>query len=175
MFLKIDNVLIAGAQWSVRQIELCTKATRSNIFSFFVRTAWWLTWMNVIYCFLVSPLYPLQPLVGLAILYYSQRIIRRYRVLFASENPVGCMPSFIITRREIRSGEWILMVLSAGISMITYGVRDVLLAIPCGMYSIFILNTLIFNYLLCTTSLPPGEKERKKQEREMEKMTAALN
>ena len=80
----------------------------------------------------------------------------------------GVLPKEIVTRITIRKIFWLLV-----LSWLIYNrfVEFSLFTEFAGLSTPFF--TLFVEYMLCTTSLPPGEKERQKQEKEMKNLAPA--
>ncbi len=186
MFFTIDNKLILASQWTIRQIELYTPITRKNIGDMLL-----LTWKTTTMVFAVlissllimSVLSPSSLVIDFLNLYFivSQHkdLINKFVKSYSNKEN---LPDEIITRKYQRI---FLLVLSFAIFLATilgyiyYQIYPEMLesrkAISdqvssyylIDIYAVFFLLYYLTEYFLCTLSLPPGEKEKRKVEKEM--------
>lgn len=181
MFSTIDSFLITCTQWFVRQLELYTPIERMDLSNFCL-----LLYKNSLLAMAV--LIPLAiflehawHFIYVALIITFSLEYHRYRaIILKQKTEDSSLPQEIITRETIRqllifssllSGIvvlplLILKVLSTG----TCTISDLLVAFTWGVFII----KLSLELILCTTSLPPGEKERRTKEKEMRKMQPAL-
>ncbi len=181
MFSTLDNSLINLAQWIVRQLELFTPITRKvigNALLSFHATAialcfcmgvdkgiqalrlgyhthssvfWSLFWIaNFLFVF---------SFIEICFYKNATRIIRK-------KQKSGLLPEEILARKNKR----ILGIIGLFIAFCPFVLPLLLLnevILEALTLSVLVLANSLLEYFFCTTSLPPGEKEKKKVEREM--------
>lgn len=179
MFSDIDNKLIALAQWVERQFELLTPVSRKDLISVAINMFCTCVVIHLLFQLVVNyqrPAYLL--LVGIVAwyLYDKQAELRKES---KKEEKQGVLPAAINERRFPRL-LWLyaavinfLFSIPKAFFLLTIDFEDDLVSLLSWVYLMsFIVVPIALSlaeYLLCTTSLPPGEKERKKQEKEMRK------
>ncbi len=170
MFSTIDNGIIRVFQWVIQQIELYSPFTRKTLFTLVFLT---ILMFNVLRVYVATNLMGLIPQMGGVVVFgfliMSPHIINLY---FLSKKPQrqDALPVEIETRRSLRMGGFI----SLGLGTVLYSYwlytiirdrEDFLMALFARTLYCEVWLVLLIEYLLCTMSLPPGEKERLKQER----------
>lgn len=170
MFSTIDSFSIICFQWTVRQIELYTPITRKVIIALhtIVTKGLFIFWIVLSVRFLRSHFFSFtHPLTSLLVAAYFGAVVGALvkdlldAVKISKEdNPPGVLPKEIKSRKKIRHYlvvNWVVqLVLPYWVAPWVY-----LLAVQCAFLGLFCLE-----YLLCTTSLPPEEKERRKTEKD---------
>lgn len=193
MFSSIDNFLISRMQWVVRQIELFSSIERRTVgytllacnllFGFPVL-------MTVSTCFfkiIFGPNKfwfdaPVQAwiLIIFAVLLFVH--VETYLVatkLLEKKTDFTSLPAEIITRIDVRESLFHLMaaylflfvMLGTIIAIFAKDTSPLAYAVLLLIMEGGLLIRITLEYLFCTTSLPPGEKERKIREREMKHLT----
>ena len=193
MFSKFDNSSIKNTQWIVRQFELLTPIDHS-------RMARILGLVHLNTCFFLSIILLQMVFVSLKIpgglllitlltIIYTlmmdiqmgvQKILTRK---ITRRDKTSSLPEEIITRKKYRCFHIVCLVL---VMLFSWAIIDGIGTIIAKENKseelfatlFFILTAIVSNvflttcieYFLCTTPLPPDEKERKKQEREMRGM-----
>jgi hypothetical protein len=192
VFDKLDSWLITFFQWIVRQVELFTNISRKDLLYNVMLIAKWVTLVNV--CFSLwftfsvgrTPLFSARGLI-VAVIDYLTEIVWVLALIFwfifceykrrkQVSNP-QILPEEILSMKSARwsilfiSFFWtfcvLLMVLTPTIPDPIHDFRIIETWLGCGYF--FFINC--FAYLLCTTSLPPGEKEKQKMKREMKNIS----
>ncbi|MEZ0209085.1 MAG: hypothetical protein ACAH17_02835 [Candidatus Paceibacterota bacterium] len=80
-------------------------------------------------------------------------------------------PQSAQARRPYRYGEWTLLFLGLSVVYADSPLAEIVMPFSVAIsFCIFCAVALLVEYVLCASSLPPGEKERRKQEREMRNM-----
>ena len=198
MLEKIDSSFIYTAQWIVRQIELYTPITKKHvedilitcyfwmiaIFAVTIVTAMTLDLIETKHVFTFGLLFLL-----LAPLYFSS--LKVYKHIANTTRKVSDMLPAVIHQRKynrkaiIVSVPLAFLIIFAVIAVLFSINRTELLSVIFGnfedqniLFSVcaslvwFILPTeFLIEYVFCTTSLPPGEKEKRATEKEMRNMT----
>jgi hypothetical protein len=189
MFSKIDNYLIAIAQWIVRQLELFTQLSREDVLILSGKVNLVLMGFNTILISLTcidrwtgGAHQPISFFVLFSTLITSQTLshLCLLEELTKSEHPES-LPVAILTRYIVRI---CFLVISCTIFCLSCVIiatttpdtstnqeTDRLWFLPFVLSSLSVILITLLEYLFCTTSLPPGEKERKKRERETRNMT----
>lgn len=181
MFNTIDTGLIHGAQWFVRQLELFTTITKKElckklIYCFFISGEVWgislillgLTQISIIFFF-----------IGPSVCFACLTITKKLQALVKSQNETDiALPEEIITRKWKRTADvCILLFLVTPWSFLVLFYTDNTLIELIAICSFFIQEAIsvVTEYILCTTSLPPGEKKRIKLERAMKHAVPTSN
>lgn len=167
MFSKIDIFLILRAQWCVRQIELYTNKTRQDIFSLLFGMTRWSITATVICCLIALKDHIWSPILILPMYFFIAKDTKEYKEIINKSDSIDTLPVEILTRISHR--RIILLVglfFSCIISIHKFNSAFEMVIMYLQWISLFMIPICI-EYLLCTTSLPPGEKERKKIEKEM--------
>lgn len=174
MFYKIDSGLIVWVQWIVRQFELYTPIERMDLISSFLLLN---KWMIILSFFLVAlclmsgykfDMYFLSPL-SLSCNY----VFRKLTTSIQKEPTI--LPKEIISRYEFRClyllvfPAWMLSIVLGFLIYYLTNTIDTLSLTLVIIASIFVTE-LFLEYLLCTISLPPGEKQKRLEEKEMKNM-----
>ena len=175
MLNKIDNWLINSTQWLVRRTELSTHVTRKDIVTFFLLV---LKWLIVAYFLLTIMEFTighyLSGTIGLINSSIYSMIQISMKENLQKEQKIA-LPSEIITRSGVRKFFLLFVIVSLPlIAHIAY-IDHKEIHYICAIILFCIMFTLtILEYLLCTTSLPPGEKRRCEQEKEIVNMQGSL-
>jgi hypothetical protein len=170
MLTKLDENLIGFSQWAIRQVELFTTITRKNIIN-----------STLILLFLVQTYLFVFHLIRFNLLVlvivvgpFTKEAISLLIASWITERP-GTLPRAINERRQTR-----LVILCLGIGLLAAVFVPVLLLLSrtnegffqpvtalilCHMMPIIL--AAVAEYLLCTSSLPPGEKVKRLAEREL--------
>lgn len=186
MFSTIDGFLIVCFQWAVRQMELYTPITRKSIIRFnlgaleFFLFSWALV-VIFIYSTLGIPLF----LCMLYVLFFVSVVIRRAELkrLGSGSCCSGAKPQEIITRFKHRISALVSNIFCAVVLLLVLPVfllwrinlMWVILFEHCFGICWIACAVLSHEYLLCTTTLPPGEKERRKAEKEMRMLSPQVS
>jgi hypothetical protein len=173
MFSNIDNKVIKGFQWMVRQIELYTHIHHKDLLGCGIITGAVSIVIGALpffFYFLVHRA-PLILLMHICIIVYVCamyiEICKEY--LLSIKTPTA-LPGAILRRKLPRAFEAMIFssFMSAHITLIWDGIPFRIF--PFVYYSWFLgllFFILILEYLICTVGLLPGEKERKKAEQEL--------
>ncbi len=158
---RIDSKLISFFQWMVRQIELYTKATRRDTINFTLLS---LRWLLVIWLAITIPLVYFESFSTLMLIIcygFFKALEEEKRILEKNKIPILL---------EIEVG-WKLRIFSLSqfffmtfLSMVADS--SSLIFHSKVMSMLYFLWTCLY-YLKCTSSLPPGEKEKRKTEKEI--------
>lgn len=184
MFNSIDSKLINFFQWMIRQFELYTQIQRKNIVNFAITIVKLLFAMFVLLSlffiffqknFFDSVIYLALTLMVISVYYPS---FKKTLALSNRNYPPGILPEEIVSRRADRISGCILAVplncIPLSLLMAISERSSEVDVVELGQWTAFGLLyncVLLVEYLLCTTSLPPGEKQRKEEEREMKYLT----
>lgn len=174
MFSTIDDRLINISQWFVRQLELYTLFTRDM----FIRK-----------CFFISgAFFLLKIMCGTVILFLSEGNLYMMSIpLFISIFPAALimaalkiswatgrrddpsiLPRVVHTRRDDRRRARLSSLTTFMTTSLLYMMwHDKYITLGYGSMAGLAATATCIEYLLCTISLPPGEKKKIKQEREM--------
>jgi hypothetical protein len=179
MFSTIDSRVIGGLQWFVRQLELYTFLTRRMVLMALLLVVMGLvvtrTCVGIQLTGLMDPLGSWIAFGFFATLPYFLSVYD----LAKGKSVYGFLPKEIVTRCFHRG-------MSAGLVFGTllfylgwrgFEIRDQTDFLSYFCVKIIFWESIVFwlvEYFLCTTSLPPGEKEKKKQERGMGNTSPAL-
>ena len=115
-------------------------------------------------------------LYGISVLLTSATIILPYFTferIFANQKDDGTLPQEIITRKRIRSTNiivYVTLILFESWVLGLPGESSTFLLFWIFSFILFLFLLYAFEYFLCTTSLPPGEKERRKLQNELKNM-----
>lgn len=181
MFYEIDNFQITWAQWLIRQLELYTKIERASVFNFFLILSRnfiiGLSLTTVLCSFLNFPVSILILAVLLIIAHFTDYIFFKITSSTQQENT---LPKEIITRKGARLITlicfvfWILFLLP----MLFIDILKSGVLYPNNLLALFVFANLFaklaLELLLCTTSLPPGEKQKKVAEKELREMEPSI-
>ena len=174
----IDAAFIEGLQWLVSQTELFTSITRSSIGSFIFLILKWLLITSVVGFILLQSeiissqlgisvidlMIDIMLVITLVVLSLDYTI--KKKVFLETSNDLGnTLPKEIYSRVNHR--KYILIFFLPSILMAAF-FKVVMEHGHLSFFSLFILVTIIvylnfcitIEYLLCTRSLPPGEKRR---------------
>lgn len=179
MFSVIDKKLITAAQWIINQIELFSNKLRHDVCNVVTQT---IKGLHISWCFLIFMFFAIEPnpryflFAVLFFLFASPFIIKKYKdlvLLYKSQKSTEALPKEIWTRAPERVSHLVLLPTTTTIYITALnleGDNPSIFVLSVVMHIILIFLILAFEYLLCTTSLPPGKKERRKQEKEMRSM-----
>jgi hypothetical protein len=172
MLSYIDHKLIGTAQWAVRQIELFTSHTRQDALVFVLMLFRYIIAGESVWTFL--SFLSEDGLAGtvMAVVSVCVPFAIIYQILamkIEEKEKPGVLPACIVERAGLRKGFFCLLtvhsVVIAVLNLLGEGVGNLISFLPVLFYC-----PMALEYLMCTTSLPPGEKDRKKQEREARNM-----
>jgi hypothetical protein len=186
MFSTIDARLIDATQWCVRQLELLTSITREDILSFMLKIQkWfvlgWYTFCSVFSYMTTEVSSSLQEVSVFFNFVYVAILFATYKIDFARVTDQnigtnGVKPKEIVTLFSHRRFAICVTIFLTVIFTIPYErgafTESLLLSTFTALTSICYSKVILY-YILCTTSLPPGEKQRRKQEKEMQNMVPA--
>ena len=182
IFQAIDAKIVTFFQWAVRQAELYTKATKDSIIAFslisieylLVALAFFTAVSAVFFSDAASALTYLNLIdfIGFSFIYLDLRKINQ------KKSNEALISKEVEDRKLERIFTLFVLLVAAPIiySLLPYAFSFGLLPITGKnileeMMSFTTIGILVFyfsfEYLICTTSLPPGEKEKKKLEKEM--------
>lgn len=194
MFSKFDNSSIKNTQWIVKQFELLTPIDHSrmarilglvHIGVFFLLS---IILLQIVFvsikihgaAFIIIVLLTIYRLM-MEIQMGTQKILTRK---ITRRDKTSSLPEEIITRKRYRCFHVVCLAL---VMLFSWDIIDGLVPIIAKenkseeLFStlFFILTIIVSNlflticieYFLCTTPLPPNEKEKEKQEKEMRSMT----
>lgn len=166
MFSIIDSKLLNISQWVMRQYELSTSSTRGEIIKEFLFLTRSTLLIFVTFVILRWIFYPPLLFFGFLLAYMMFFATKQFERVFKSQKiEPGILPKEIITR--VRKRSMLLLVSVSNVVIFVFSQEKI--GWFLSLYLSFFL-LLCLEYLICTTSLPPGEKERKKQEREIKGM-----
>lgn len=176
-FEKIDNYIIDMFQWVMRQIELFTTLTREDV----LNAALSLYKINLLIFastsisrFIVTHDI-VAPIINTTILIPSIALYFYWLILKENKPKPGTLPKEIVTRKTKRSLDLLVFIFALitlptniiiAFSLAVVGLDDLLRAYNITSFYILIILDSIIEYIFCTTSLPPGEKERRALEKE---------
>lgn len=182
MFLQIDSKIITLVQWLVRQCELYTSVLRKKIIELTLSSVM-MSIIMIISSLLLVILFADDKvdilvsvfLIGWNIFLFTD-LYRNMLGLTKKNTPANSLPQEIITRMLPR-----LILLTGLLTLfLLVIILEIYLPIKSNAHLFFrfyeyalcsVLSfSLFFEYLLCTTSLPPGEKQRREEEKEMRNM-----
>lgn len=173
MFSSIDNKLINLAQWIVRQIELFTNMTRDDFCKRLLRVNRSIHIAGVALVLILPMIENIVLSIMLLIcftLVSPYTVLKRevHRELLRTQQKTDVLPNEIYIRKEERRRVFILVVSEILLFFLVVLPKNRELSPILVFCIIMILDflTLSFEYLLCTTSLPPGEKERRMVKKE---------
>ena len=177
MFSSIDNACINLAQWLVRQVELFTPFTRKALSTYFILFAWVSLIASMGTYILLALKYP-----GVAVCFLAASLILRkflwtvtMRVLIQQSWGLvtESLPKEIYSRTRARGYCWygLFFIGPLGAMICVFFFQIPGLALPIQLIISFLsLSRLVPEYFLCTKSLPPGERAKSRQERELRGM-----
>ena len=191
MFSKLDDNLIVKAQWLVRQVEIFTPLTRRFLgYTILLVNMLIGLFVLVILSYLVIGI--IKAVVGtetellakiivgtlVGLLFYIH--VETYFVAtehLAKEQPANTLPYERIGRKRERLILFILFVvfwwavMLIGSQAAKDGADYVVILLSYIIFEGGLVTRIVLEYLFCTTSLPPGEKEKRKQEKKAEQLT----
>lgn len=171
MFSTIDNPLINLFQWIIRQFELFTPITRKNIIDVNLIIIKWLLVGWAILLILFSILFPSSMLsYYLFACYPFWFIYSLTKKTYERQVQNNLLPQEILTRKDKRLICLICFLFFQLFNNWTIETRFMVIPFVSGFY--FFLACV--EYFLCTKPLPPGEKEKKKVEREIKNAKVQL-
>ena len=183
MLSTIDAKTISFFQWIVRQFELYTEIKREGILKLHLSILKYLLTILILLASINAVLakaewggYVFFFLLTLPAIFISFiPIYFELQKLSKKKSPKQTLPKEITSRSFCRKGFFLLLSIhfpvafflmpSDFFSKITEPINFVLFVLWCTVCSLYILENL-----LCTTSPPPGEKEKRKLEKEMKSM-----
>ena len=104
-------------------------------------------------------------------------ILKKYKILikiFRLQKVKETLPQEIMTRTLDRMSLFYLTIFTSTLYLTILslpGENGLIIVVSCFAHVIMLFLLLVFEYLLCTTTLPPGEKEKRKFERETRHLT----
>lgn len=188
VFLKklsnFDPILINGVQWLLRQIELFTNITRKMIMMTTL-TAYKISLLFFIASFFSYIIFFLEKdvllsyLLSLNILAFTITYFDMKKIVLRKQKE-GVIPVEIVSRKITRIGYLLLYIHCIFCSIVLSYVtslteRSATITHSSSFVLLLILTMSIqiaLEYLACTVSLPPGEKERRKVEKETRNMVS---
>jgi hypothetical protein len=179
MFSTIDSRVIGGLQWFVRQLELYTFLTRRMVLMALLLVVMGLVVTRTCVGIQLTGLMdPLGSWITFGFFATLPHFLSVYG-LAKGKSVYGFLPKEIVTRYFSRAMSAGLMVgtLLFYLGWWRFEIRDQADFLMYFCVKIIFWESIIFwlvEYFLCTTSLPPGEKEKKKQERGMGNTSPAL-
>lgn len=172
MFSLIDNQIIQVFQWAIRQLELFSFITRKIILNLLL--------------FLLMVLVVLRTCIGIQLVGIHSSIgtwivlgffltLPYFLGLYNGSKaiqPANLLPKEIVTRWLHRITSILLVGLGAITFLLWLGLKirdqeDVFMFLIIKIIFYEGCFDLIIEYILCTKSLPPGEKEKRKIEKEL--------
>lgn len=181
MFNNIDVFLINWFQYGVRQFELYTSINRKNLLNFFL----FLMRFTIIITFLfaiITLLYGYDTYMPMLFLTASSTgIYLRIKKVVAHQKETDILPREIVYRKIDRLYAFFCCVFVSFVVLIVLilifpvlykinGDVNIINLITMAIIFSFPLLSCCAEYLLCTVSLPPGEKQKRKEEKEMKNM-----
>jgi magnesium-transporting ATPase (P-type) len=188
MFSIIDNGIIALTQWAVTRAELYTPYTKKIAEPLLALVALMLTLLFIISGVVLWVLELIQRgyspgifwfIVTLCNMQYLQvLVVTLSRTIRTKRENSQVLPAERITRRFFRASLLFVALAYFLSDYVNIGLLDAFdLRLTGPFREVFFFEfmalpiLLVLEYLVCTTSLPPGEKEKKKMERQMKNMT----
>lgn len=185
MFNKIDNTLIVWAQWTVRQFELYTPIERKHLIGFFISVlrCTLIVWAVISVIMAVLIISPDIFIVGAVGIFTNYGYFLSYKKLANKEPSKDVLPEEIISRYIFRMAYCLISISSLLLLPLMY----LLCISPQGDILLFTMFVMVFfanfcfyffnflEYLFCTISLPPGEKQKRREEKETRNMISILN
>lgn len=178
---SIDNFCINLAQWIVRQVELYTSIERKGLLNYclFLLKGFIVGLvLSIILNLLVSPHLALILASLVVPIFIFDYIIFKILIKDQERSNWASLPHEIITRKAIRLVHLFSFLVATGVlsEIIISLVTDVFL--PRYLIIIFICSIFVIEFcldlLLCTVSLPPGEKQKKVTEKELRDMEPSI-
>lgn len=179
----VDSGMIDIASWGIRQVELYTKYERKDIGkSIFLVFKWFIIlWVPIaIVAVLEAVTKGITTELLLLILItwwkFMQFLYFRNKKDFEAQgNELTAKSKEVTTRKEFRCNA-LLFCFGMLPSIMFVGSFFLKAVTPLLYLSLFFLGVITYfqifvEYFLCTTPLPPNEKEKEKQEKEMRSMT----
>lgn len=177
MIKILDLTIIEFAQWLVRQLELFTPLTRTDINNFFLLTLKWsivVFWLITLMEFACK-----ETLLGFFGILNANISIKFYMILkkeFAEQDQKSdLLPIEIVTHMRIRTTMLkFFLLLVAPVYLFVLVIWD---HFPLTCFIVIsgaiLFTEITLEYLLCTMSLPPAEKQRREIEKETQNMVPA--
>lgn len=172
MFSIIDNWIITIFRWTIRQLELYSPVTRKKILAVIFFGILLLTAFRT---YVGTQLMATSPLVGIWIAFgFVVTLPYVFTLYLLSQKSHGenILPGEIETRKYSRATGiasatcgWLVIYFSYWSHVVLRDQEDVLMFWCVKTLCCEICLVVLIEYLLCTSSLPPGEKERRKQVR----------
>ncbi len=181
MFSTIDTGLINMTQWSVRQFELYTKITRKDLTNFclsLIRVGLLVFFLVGTTRFILESNF-ISAIINLVFMTTCTLNLMIWEMISKRNQPLGILPAEIKNRKEPR----IILILVSFLCILSLpffiflgsknetNLIELIFLFNFLCFSMLIFLSVLIEYLLCTTSLPPHEKEKKVQEKEMKYMT----
>ncbi len=189
MFLIIDEKFVVLAQWAIRQIELYTKMSRKDTVKL-ILSIFFYTLLAFALGVIIKPILELLRDENVSIMivihffnvqsfYYNGKEYKK--IVESMKEVTDTLPIEIETRKFVRITFLILfIILNLIILSVMLFFSGVVLS-QTNESDSFVKNLhlllfpivgviLVLEYVLCTRSLPPGEKERIKMEKETQNM-----
>lgn len=163
---QIDTAFIFCAQWVIRQIELFTSYTRNDIGDIMLRIEKY----YLIPAFAVVLLFKIDEIFVFPFLFLSIKFAKpnlsilkkRFEAQKKIQNET--LPKEI---NECKPQRLLGIIANIFFCFVTFkGVQSVV----CQLMFLYFISFNLFEYFLCTTSLPPGEKRKREQEKETKNM-----
>lgn len=175
MFSYIDSRLISVAQWFIRQLELFFPITRENVITFTLNVTKWLIVVSALLS-LLSAYFDIWGAIFTTIAYSFYQSHRLLVLVYSlQKKSSNSLPQEIVTRklmRKILVCGLIPSSLPLGIVILSHHAPFFWSAITLPMFLFVFVLFIVSEYLLCTTSLPPGGKEKRKIEKELRSATS---
>lgn len=181
-FATIDIRLINCFQWALRQCELFTNLDRKKLLN--ISMSVYKIALTILSLITVSRFMFRVNVVGvftnIVFLLLSILIYLNWLILIGKRTKSEALPEEIATRKKHRLLILIghtplaFVFLSSALVLTlsqTGDIAEELMTFDHLFFSILLFLHFPTEYLLCTTSLPPGEKERRKAEKEQRNMT----
>lgn len=186
MFDKIDNFLITWFQWGVRQFELYTKFERNDLVK-----ASLLFFKVMIFSYIIVSTIKKEISIDTVFtldIFTCLMLMVLYFVLKVSfskqKNTTNVLPVEILTHKPLRwfsfLNTFIVIPLVFYLSFLLFSYISLLnqeklvVILSALVFSLNIIMIFYLEYLLCTISLPPGEKRKIMERKEMKQMQAHL-
>lgn len=162
---KFDGGLIKLFQWMIHLLELHTDIERKQVINFFFEISKGLIIMYLFFVIISGILSPslilFFSLLNVVLIWNFRKIVKD--AFLGQTIKVSAFPVEIITRRFLR----LYMFFGIIVSTVFLNIEKTLIDFTCLL---MIWLFFCIEYLLCTTSLPPGEKQKRKEEKEMKNM-----
>lgn len=183
MFSTIDSTIINLAQYFVRQIELFTRFTRKTIGEVII-----FFYFPIVFCKILllaammffPDTFPNDTIVKISFFFLiGFDILSMFDIDRSSKKSSnGTLPEEIIKHKPFRLTSLGLMTIGFFwiiTSSVLRGESLLYMSVKASLFMFFLFGmSIVTEYYMCTTSIPPGEKEKKKQEREMKNLSPVL-